>query len=139
MTLFLPFLLLRFRPRLSSKKNPLSESELTEFLNEIKLFLGDEMADGRITKDELLDYASLVEKSASRIFKNKSNFRNQVVTMTDSLIKLPSVEYKKEIAELKASLEESFANMENIKTELKSKDDEIIRLKQKLKEAGIED
>ncbi len=29
--------------------------------------------------------------------------------------------------------------MENIKTELKSKDDEIIRLKQKLKEAGIED
>ena len=167
LTFFLPFLLLRFRPRLSSKKNPLSESELTEFLNEIKLFLGDEMADGRITKDELLDYASLVEKSASRIFKNKSNFRNQVVTMTDSLIKLPSVEYKKEIAELKASLEESFANMENIKTELKSKDselkskdselkskdselkskdlelkskdDEIIRLKQKLKEAGIED
>ena len=94
LTLFLPYKLLQFRPRLKSKTNPITEAELTDFVDGIILILKDEVVAGRLTQTEYEDYIELIDKSAKRVFYRYKNFREQVITMTKSLITLPSERYE---------------------------------------------
>ena len=102
LTLFLPYKLLQFRPRLKSKTNPLTESELTAFVDGIILILKEELLAGRLTQHEYEDYIELIDKSAKRVFNKSNDFKRTVVSMTKSLITLPSERYEmyeKQLAE----------------------------------------
>ena len=102
LTLFLPYKLLQFRPRLKSKTNPLTESELTAFVDGIILILKEELIAGRLTQHEYEDYIELIDKSAKRVFNKSNDFKRTMVSMTKSLITLPSERYEiyeKQLAE----------------------------------------
>ena len=102
LTLFLPYKLLQFRPRLKSKANPLTESELTAFVDGIILILKEELIAGRLTQHEYEDYIELIDKSAKRVFNKSNDFKRTMVSMTKSLITLPSERYEiyeKQLAE----------------------------------------
>ena len=131
LTLFLPYKLLQFRPRLKSKINPITETELTDFINDIILILRDELESGRLTQFEYEDYIELIDKSAKRVFKSHKILREQVINMTKSLITLPSEryeKYEKQLAEKDAALLQKDAA-------LSQKDCEIAELKRQLEVA----
>ena len=135
LTLFLPYKLLQFRPRLKSKANPLTESELTAFVDGIILILKEELIAGRLTQHEYEDYIELIDKSAKRVFNKSNDFKRTVVSMTKSLITLPSERYEiyeKQLAEKDAELHQKDAEILKIS---KEKDREIAKLKKQLAEA----
>lgn len=105
LTLFIPYVLLRLRPRLNPKrKHKLTKKELTEFVEEIILVLKEELADGYLTEREFDDYINLFCTAANRIFKSAKHaeFRKEVDRMTKPLIELPSVREKGLQAEIDA-------------------------------------
>ena len=135
LTLFLPYKLLQFRPRLKSKTNPLTESELTAFVDGIILILKEELIAGRLTQHEYEDYIELIDKSAKRVFNKSNDFKRTMVSMTKSLITLPSERYEiyeKQLAEKDAELHQKDAEILKIS---KEKDREIAKLKKQLAEA----
>ena len=67
---------------------------MTDFVDGIILILKDEVVAGRLTQSEYEDYIELIDMSANRVFKRYTNFRKQVITMTKSLITLPSERYE---------------------------------------------
>lgn len=135
LTLFLPYRLLQFRPRLKSKTNPVTEDELTEFTNGIILILKEELDSGRLTQLEYEDYIELIDKSAKRVFYRHKALEEQVISMTKSMITLPSERYEiyeRQLAEkdaeiLKLSNEKDAEIANNLK--------EIAELKRQLEEA----
>ena len=134
LTLFLPFKLLQFRPRLNSKTNPLTPNELTEFVNGFIVILQEARKQKRISKAEYEDYIMLIDMSAQRVFNRNKKFKEQVVNMTKSLITLPSEryeEYERQLAEKDAEISEKDA-------EISEKDAEISRLKELLEKATAE-
>ncbi len=92
--LFIPYLLLRLRPRLKNK-HPLTEKELTDFVKEVILLLETECKDGYISPQQAEDYARLFQAAAGRVFAQYPDFRRKVLHMTKPLITLPSVKYRK--------------------------------------------
>jgi hypothetical protein len=140
LTLFLPFKLLQFRPRLNSKKNPLTANELTEFINEIIFILKEDLNEHRITKSEYEDYIDLIDQSANRVFQNNENFKEQVVFMTKSLITLPSEryeQYEKQLAEKDAELAKKDASLAEKDATLAEKDAEIKKLRELLNNSKL--
>ena len=140
LTLFLPFKLLQFRPRLNSKKNPLTANELTEFINEIIFILKEDLNEHRITKSEYEDYIDLIDQSANRVFQNNENFKEQVVFMTKSLITLPSEryeQYEKQLAEKDAELAMKDATLAEKDATLAEKDAEIKKLRELLNNSKL--
>ena len=120
LTIFIPFLLLKLRPRLKSKKNPLSSAELTDFVNQIILILATEKNEKRINQSQFEDYIELLDQAACRVFSNDELYRNQVINMTKSTIILPSERYEryeKKIAEKDAKLAEKDIIIEKITSE----------------------
>lgn len=99
--LFLPCTMLRFRPRLRKGKN-ITEMELTEYLNEVILILGEEVAAGGLTDPQRHDYVRLLRNAADRVFAKHRKLWMGVDQMTAPLIKLPS----QEIRELEEKLAE---------------------------------
>ncbi len=153
LVLFLPYTMLRFRPRLRKGKN-ITEKELTEYLNEVILILEEEVAAGRLTDQQCHDYVRLIRNAADRVFAKHRNLKAEVDKMTKPLIKLPSQEFREmeaELAEKKAELAEQETELakqkaENAKQKAKNveqeakiakQEAEIQRLREKLRLAGV--
>lgn len=123
--LFLPYALLRLRPRLTSVKNPLTKEELTEFVNDIIFILDEAFCNGYITELQYNDYVNLFRFAADQIFRNYPILKKEVTHMTDSIIVLPSMIFKKQEAEIKEKDE-----MLNIKDELLNEKDDLLNEKE---------
>ena len=148
LTLFLPFKLLQFVPRLKSSKSPLTANELTKCVDDIIFILKEEKDAGRITQAQYEDYIDLIDKSAERVFAKHQNFQEQVINMTKSLITLPSERYamyEKQIAEKDSAIAtitaEKDAAIANITAEKDTaialtakKDAEIAELKKQIEQ-----
>ncbi len=91
---FIPFSLLRFRPRLKSLRDSLSAEELTEFVKRLILILQNEVAEGILTQLECNDYINLLNKASAHIFKKCPAHHEEVLKVTEPMIKLPSVEMR---------------------------------------------
>ncbi len=64
LNLFIPYVLLRLRPRLRKKiKNPLTRKELTDFIGEVMIILGSELEQGYLTRKEYDDYVNLFRRA----------------------------------------------------------------------------
>ncbi len=138
LTLFLPYKLLQFRPRLKSKTNPITEAELTDFVHGIILILREELDAGRLKQHEYEDYIELVDKSAKRVFMHYKNYREQVINMTKSLITLPSERYEiyeNQIAERDIKIAEQDVKIAEKDAQLADANALIASLKQQLAEA----
>ena len=109
LTLFIPYVLLRLRPKLDpERKFPLEKKELTAFVSKVMMILKDETEQGYLTEQEYLDYVNLFRRAAEKIFEKHADFQVEVDRMTKPLIELPSVVQKRlysEINSLKASNE----------------------------------
>lgn len=133
LTIFIPYVLLRLRPKLDSKrKHPLTKKELTDFVAEAILVLKDERRDGYLTEREFDDYINLFRSAAEKIFKDEKHsvFRREVDRMTKPLIELPSVREKRLRAEIDALRAEN-------KAILAEKDAELARMKELLTKHNI--
>ena len=96
LNLFIPYVLLRLRPRLRKEiKNPLTRKELTEFIGEVMIILGNELEQGYLTRREYDDYVNLFRRAAEKVFEKHDHFRKEVDRMTKPIIELPSVIQKR--------------------------------------------
>ncbi len=81
LSIFLPFVLLRFRPRLKAKKNKLTEKELTMFVNKIILALNNELLEKYITQRQYKDYINYIRMAADQIFIHHPELHKEVTKM----------------------------------------------------------
>ncbi|MCM1201361.1 MAG: hypothetical protein NC312_09030 [Bacteroides fragilis] len=86
LTLFLPFTLLRFRPRLDTKSNPVTKKELTVFVNEIIIILKDELSENHITRRQYKDYINYIRLAADHILLPKPELHKEVTEMLTTII-----------------------------------------------------
>ena len=86
LTLFLPFTLLRFRPRLNSAQNPVTKKELTIFVNKIITILNDELSKNNITQRQYKDYINYLRDAASQIFIHHPQLRKEVTDMLTEIV-----------------------------------------------------
>ncbi|MBD5552401.1 MAG: hypothetical protein HDQ96_14725 [Lachnospiraceae bacterium] len=128
LNLFIPYLLLRLKPSLTSKKHPLTKKELTAFLENIIVILQEDLTNGYLTQQECNDYINLLSRASERIFYHHPNYHKEVERMTKPLIYLPSMQLR----DLEAALAESKAALEESKAVLAEKDSEIAMLRAKL-------
>lgn len=126
--IFIPYVLLRLRPKLNpNQKNPLTEKELTDLVNEAIVILQKELEQGNLTRQEYSDYLNLFRFAADKIFKDKkhSKFRKEVHQMTSLYDQLPSVREKRLCAKLEGMLEEMRLEKENALDALARKEAEL--------------
>ena len=89
LTLFIPYTILRLRPKLKAgRKHPLTQKELTEFVEEAILVLKEELADGYLTELEYHDYVRLFYFAVDRVLRQHSQLREEVHRMTEPLLKV---------------------------------------------------
>lgn len=142
LNLFIPYLLLRFKPLLLSKTHPLSQKELTAFLEKIILLLQEDLTDGYLTKQECSDYINLLVHASRHVFYHKPNYHKEVVRMTKPLIYLPSMrimdleaciaEQKNALAEKDSEIAERDTAIAEKDTAIAEKDSEIAALRARL-------
>ena len=134
LNLFLPYVLLRLRPRLNpERKFPLTKNELTAFVDKVMIILKDEVEQGYLTEREYDDYVNLFRRAAEKIFEKHADFRKKVDQMTKPLIELPSVLQKRLIADNERLL----ANNEMLTAELADKNAELARMRALLEQYHI--
>ena len=108
LTLFIPYTVLRLRPKLRPNiGQKLTETELTEFVEEVILVLKQELSDRYLTEREFNDYVKLFRMAAVRVLAKHPQMREEVDHMIGPIIKLPSMiedELRAEIAEKEAEL-----------------------------------
>lgn len=127
LNLFIPYVLLRLRPKLNPKrKHPLSKNELTAFVHEVILVLEDELRNGYLTGKEYTDYINLFRFAANKIFESEKHheFREEIDRMTKPMIELPSVREKR----LRAEKDELVVKNDELavkNNELLAKNDEL--------------
>ena len=138
LTLFIPYTILRLRPRLKAGlKTPLTQKELTEFVEEIIFVLKEELSDGYLTEREYRNYVRLFHFAVDRVLARHQQMREEVHRMTEPMIKLPSViedELRAEIANQKLLLDDKNLELRSKDVEIKNKDAEIQRLKTLVKQ-----
>ena len=144
--LFLPYTLLRLRPKLKYAV-PLTKEELTAFVKEIIVILEEDTKAGYLTPQESADYTRLLLHASKHIFHKYPDYHEEVVKVTKPLIKLPSVELREakealdkayaEIADNKATIADKDAEIAGKDAELADKDAEIARLRELLLSQGI--
>lgn len=134
--ILIPFLPLRFRPMLKSRKRPEKE-ELTDFLQQIIIILEEEVEKGFLTNANQKSILSLLCKSMIRVFYKDETLLREVVAMTEPILEL---EFEK-IARLEKenkTLEQDIAVLEqsNIVLEQSNKtlQEEIAHLRKLLEE-----
>ena len=157
--LFIPYTILRLRPRLEAGKkqsptqkekhsltqeeshplaqrgkHPLTQKELTEFVEEVILVLREELSDGYLTEREYHDYVRLFRFAADRVLAKYPQMRKEVDEMTEPLIKLPSMI----VDELQAEIEGQRAKIEDQRVKLADKEAEIAGQKAALKSKDAE-
>ena len=135
LTMFLPYKLLQFRPRLKSKTNPITKDELTAFTNGIIVILKEELNEKRITEKQYNHYVELINMSAERVFCHHNDYREQVISMTNPLITFKTDEYENQIESLSKTLAEKDAQLFAANKLSNEKDAEIADLKRQLEEA----
>lgn len=86
LTLFLPFTLLRFRPRLALKSKPVTKKELTIFVNKIIIILKDELTENYITERQYKDYINYIRMAADQIFMQNPELHKEVTEMLIPII-----------------------------------------------------
>ena len=86
LTLFLPFTLLRFCPRLKAKKNPVTKKELTMFVNKIIIILKDELTENYITERQYKDYINYIRMAADQILLQHPKLHKEVTKMLTGII-----------------------------------------------------
>ena len=127
LAMFIPYTILRLRPRMKANpKHPLTQKELTEFVEEAIFVLKEELSDGYLTELEYHDYVRLFYFAIDRVLRQHPQLRKEAHQMTEPMIKLPSVIIKG----LQAELADKDA-------ELADKDAEIQRLKELLNQLSI--
>ena len=143
LTLFIPYTILRLRQELKAdRKYPLTQKELTEFVDEAIFVLKDELSNGYLTEREYHNYVRLFRFAADRVLARYPQMREEVNQMTEPLIKLPSMiedelwarievqkaeieNQKAEIEDQKAEISDQQAIIANQKTQLAGKDAEL--------------
>ena len=146
LTLFIPYTILRLRPKLKGKgKHFLTQKELTEFVEKAILVLKEELTDGYLTEQEYQDYVKLFQFAADRVLSKHPQMLKEVHRMTEPVIKLPSMivaellteerakmqaEMQAEQAKMQAEIEEQKVRLEKQKMQLASKDAEIQHLQE---------
>ncbi len=111
---FIPFTLLHFRPRLESETDILPAEELTDFIKRLIVILQAEVEEGILTQLECNDYINLLNKASAHIFHKYPAYHEEVLKVTEPLIKLPSVELR----ELKEAIEQNKEELVQTKEEL---------------------
>ena len=105
--MFIPYTILRLRPLLKkNRKHPLSQKELTEFVDEVILVLKEELFDGYLTDVEYHDYIRLFSFAVDRVLRQYPQMRKEVHQVTEPLIKLPSMIMKEQWAEIASQREQ---------------------------------
>ena len=108
LTLFIPYVILRLRPRINAGNDPLiTQKELTEFVEEVIFVLKEELSNEYLTEREYHDYVSLFRLAADRVLAKYPQMQEEVHHMTEPLIKLPSMiedELWAKIEDLKAQI-----------------------------------
>lgn len=141
LTIFLPYKLLQFRPRLNSKKAPITEDELTTFISDIIFILEEEMRFNRISKPQYDNYCDLIKKASETVFIKHKAYKDKVVeTMTKSSIVLPSAryrEYENEIAEKNVIISNTEQKLAGTEQKLAGTEQKLAGTEQKL--AGTEE
>ena len=121
LNLFIPYTILRLRPRLKAgSKHLLTEKELTEFVEEAILVLKEELFDGYLTEQEYQDYVTLFRFAVNRVLAKYSQLREEVNQMTEPLIKLPSVIVKEMLAEQLANKDAEIQRLRELVSQLSS-------------------
>lgn len=146
LNLFLPYTLLRLKPKLKHV-TPLTKEELTDFVNKIIVILEEDAASGYLSQQEASDYIQLLLHASKHIFQKYPEYHEEVVQVTTPLIKLPSVELRETreaLAEARAELAEINTELANRSAELADRDAElansraeIARLRQLLLAQGV--
>lgn len=88
LTIMLPFVLLRFRPRLKSISNPIKKEELTNYVEQIIVILNNELSENRLTEKQYKQYLELIHMSAQQIFNHNQDLAQEVTNMTKPLLEL---------------------------------------------------
>ena len=133
--LFLPYTMLRFRPRLQRGKL-VTEKELTAHLEEVILILREEVSAGNLTELQYKDYVRMVRHAADRVFANHEDLRKEADNMTKPKLWLPSMEVREmeeKVTEYKAELADKEAELARQKEKNAKQAAEIKRLKEKLR------
>ena len=132
--LFIPYLLLRLKPQINSKKHSFQQKELTAFIEDIIVILQDALTNKYLTGQECNDYINLLVHASRHVFYHHPDLHKEVQRMTKPLIILPSMQ----ITELEARItEKDFQLMAN-KTALAEKDSQLIANKTALAEKDSE-
>ena len=111
LNLFLPYVLLRLKPRLK-QSSPLTKEELTSFINAIIVILEEDVASGYLTPQQSYDYIQLLTHASRHIFQKYPHYHEEVLQLTKPLIKLPSVELREAYEELNR-IQAELANRRN--------------------------
>lgn len=125
--LFIPYVLLRLRPKLKNKHS-LTISELTEFVEEVILILEEELENGTLTITQFNDYLKLFRYAANNVFKHYHELKKEVLAMTEPLIILPSMVERN----LRAEIAAKDAEIADKDAEIADKDAEIAALREQL-------
>lgn len=111
----IPFLPLRFRNRISSKRNKLKKEELTSFYEQIILLLEEEVEAGYLSDANRNTIISLLSKSLVRVFYRNEELLKEVVKLTEPILELEFEKYEKVIEKQAKDLEEKDAEIEALK------------------------
>lgn len=87
LNLFLPYTLLRLKPRLR-QISPLTKEELTSFVKKIIVILEEDVASGHLTPQQSYDYVRLFTHASEHIFRNHPYHHEDVLQLTKPLITL---------------------------------------------------
>lgn len=132
--LFIPYLLLRLKPKINSKSHPFQQKELTTFMEEIIVILQDALTNGYLTRQECSDYTQLLVHASRHVFYHHPGYQKKVQSMTKPLIYLPSMQ----IMDLKASLAEKDSQLMANKTALAEMNSQLLADKAALAEKDSE-
>ncbi len=128
LNLFLPYALLRLKPRIQSA-HPLSAKELTDFVTSLIVILKEELFQGYMNERELNDYVNLIQFASAKIFAHRPEYHEEVLKVTKSTIILPS--------QLMDIIEEQKKELAESAEQLAEKDAEIIKLREQLAMTGV--
>lgn len=142
LSILLPFVLLRFRPRLKAKRKRLTKNELTAFVNKIILILNDELQEKYITQRQYKDYINYILMAAGQIFAHHPEFYKEVSNMLIPTVFSYSEVEDKITAKVTREITARFQNLlqseqEKWSLEVHQKNSEIAILRAALEANGI--
>ena len=131
--ILIPFLPLRFRKHLRSKKNrqEFDSRELTSFYQEIILILNEETKQGYLSENNRNVILNLLNKSLIRVFYSDERLLKEVIVMTEPILEL---EIEKYIYALDAKVDE----LMKVSKELSRKNDECAEVNRELNQKNNE-